>query len=243
MKYKVLTLLCLIIFSLSACGTKVSNKATTVQITVTPTIMPTSTPAPTSTPTPIPTSIPTAIPEPAKEHSKAYSMLEESVGEEFISEDGKTWEVEITDGITTYSRNTVVLFDDSELTCVVERFRTVDPLSDRRYVIIDFSIWNLSDSDFISSESYLSLSDSNGYSYNPTIYFFSGAIDPVGDLNMTLKPGDMARGEVTFEVPYRTPSDLVLKCDIPSDEIGRALFPIDLSECVNQNGTQSSLVK
>jgi hypothetical protein len=255
MKYKIFMILCLFIFIFSACGTKENYAAESVQITTAPSLTPTLSPEPTITnvPSPAPTSEPTITPEATsapeptkvakeeKKHTKSYELFREKAGSDFTTEDGTEWTIQIADGFTIYPRHTAILFDDSELLCVVERFRTVDPLSNKRYVMIDFSIMNLSSSDFESSKDYLTLTDSNGYTYNSTIYILDDIMAPVGDLDISLKPGDMSRGEVVFEVPYKS-TEFILRCDIPGDDIGRTSFVIDLSKCVNQNGIQSSSI-
>lgn len=250
MKIRILILVSALLL-IAGCGT-VDNAAATDQITLSPTTEPTliptpvptipPTPSPIQTPDPTPTPIPT--PTPAPEFSEAYKIYRDAAGKTFTLDNGKEAGTEITDGVAIYSKYTVALFDDSELACTLEGVRTVDSLSNKRYIIIDFSIMNLSDTEFTSSKNYLSLSDGNtGYTYDTTYYLFDDISAPVGDLDMTLKPGDMARGEVTFEVPYKASSILQLRCDIPNDEIGRAMFTVDLSDAVNQNGIQSSSIK
>jgi hypothetical protein len=240
MKKIMLPLLCLLTIFISACDAKPANSnQITPSLTSAPTISVNQTVAPTSTPSRTPTITPTPQPQ----HSDLYDSFKEKVGSEITIEDGRKIKIEITDGTTVYPQNTAVLFDDSELMCTVEGIRTVDPLSNKRYIMIDFSIMNLSSSDFENTEDFLSLSDYSDYTYSPTVYLLDDISAPIGTLNMVIKPGDIARGEVTFEVPYKSSSNLTLRYDIPGDKIGRALFDIDLSTAVNQNGIKSSSIK
>lgn len=252
MKYKILTMICLLALTLSACKTKGNDEtAYKVTPTITPaitanpsaTITPVSTPTAEPTITPSPTTTPTPKPTPEPKHSKLYSKYKKLFGQEFDSEDGRKYYVKVTDGKTLYSQNTVAFFDDSELMCDIEKIRTVDPLSNKRYIMVDFSVMNLSDSNFDSNEYYLSLSDKSGYTYSPVIYTDDELSAPVGNINMILKPEDMARGEVVFKVPYKSSPTMELRYDIPNDKVGRAKFSIDLSTSVNQNGVKSSSVR
>lgn len=249
MKIKILMTISIFLLLISGCGT-IDYAATSDQMTLSPTSDPTATPTPiptlTPTPSPIPSPSPTPepTPTPTPEFNEAYKAIRDTAGTSIPLNNGKEGYIEVTDGVTVYPKYTVALFDDSELACTLEGVRTVDPLSNKRYILIDFSIWNLSDDEFTSSESYLSLADKiSGYTYNTTYYFLDDISAPVGDLDMSLKSGDMTWGEVVFEVPYRASSILQLRCDIPDDEIGRAIFTIDLSDAVNQNGIQSSSIR
>ena len=64
------------------------------------------------------------------------------------------------------------------------------------YVIVDFSILNLSNTNYMSSVSDFMLSDSSGYTYTPML----GA-DTRGDISGDLKLMDSRRGEIAFYVP------------------------------------------
>lgn len=178
-----------------------------------------------------------------KKHSKLYSEFENAIGENFTLDDGTIVNIYETDGKTVYDVPSIVAFDYSEIVCIVEGVRTVDKPGNKRYIIIDFSLMNLTDSEISSSDVYLTLQDSNQYVYTPTTYNYDDQFSPIGDLNNFAKSGDIVRGEVCFEVKYNTPPVLTLRYDIERDTEGRASFKIDLSRYENQYGEVSSTIK
>lgn len=177
-----------------------------------------------------------------KKHSELYSEFEKYVGKDFTINTGEKVKVVETDGKTAYDIPVVILFDYTEIACVVEGIRTVDIPGNQRYIIVDFSVMNLSDHEISSSDVFLSLSDSNQFIYNPVEYNYDEDLSPIGSLNNFAKPGDIVRGEVCFKVRYNASSDFVLRYDIDRDIDGRASYKFDLSKYKNQFGEIASTI-
>lgn len=102
-------------------------------------------------------------------------------------------------------------------------------LSQYKYLlIIDFSLINISKSDYLSNPNNFILSDSNGYTFSPT-----NLANITGDISGVMKPKDTKRGEIAFEVPANDRDfELTFKTGLTS--IKKIRFNIDINPLIDQ---------
>ena len=130
------------------------------------------------------------IDQPVTTDDKTNSKIKELVAQ------GKL--IEAKEGYTYAQKKLIIV--DKRIGVGLEGYRvSVDRSSystGKYYVIVDFSILNLSNANYVSSISNFELRDSNYYTYTPIL-----TINTRGDISGDLKFKDSRRGEIAFYVP------------------------------------------
>jgi hypothetical protein len=137
-----------------------------------------------------------------------------------------------------YNPREVVKIGD-KLGVAIEGFRyqvtNYSYASNLYYLLIDFSIINLSKSDYYSSLSNFILSDSADYTYDP----FSGVAGK-GNIEGIIKYKDMRRGEVAFAVPMNE-RKFELRFTTNDNTVKTVRFNIDVNTVIpKQNNTETA---